>query len=224
MRRWGPVVLLAAWLLIGLLALVSTDRSQASLVAAVDYRVADSWLAVVMVLGGVFVGAPCLLHATETSAYNTRAGTAIVKTLRRACRDRAIAVGPLRGRPSDQQSVRAGGRSRDDEVWERYGPLLSSPEGTVAVFGLHSYPDANLTGPSRTIEGVAECDIHVVPDCWQRCERRGPLSWGRRVEPGARGGRRADRRGGVGPDAPLAPGKPIFVAMSDYLLRYGVSR
>lgn len=154
LRRWGPLVLLAAWLLVGLLVLVSTARSQASLVATVDYRVADSWLAVVMVLGGIFAGAACVVNAMEPGACNTRAGTAIVKALRHACRDRGIRVsGPLCGRPSDQQPVRAAGTPRDDKVWERYGPLLSSPEGTVAVFGLSSYPDANLTGPRSDFRG-----------------------------------------------------------------------
>lgn len=105
----------------------------------------------VMVLGGMITLTLCL---DDERVYNTRAGTAIVDALRRACRDRGIRVsGPLSGRPSDQQPVRAGGSPRDDKVWERYGPLLSSPEGTVAVFGLSSYPDANLTGPRSDVRG-----------------------------------------------------------------------
>ncbi|WP_405793031.1 TIGR04222 domain-containing membrane protein [Streptomyces sp. NBC_01506] len=116
LRWWGPQTLLAAWLVAGVAWLVSGARSGAgtwSVNGPVVVFVPE------MVVGGLSFAMLC----DDPGAFRTRAGTAIVRALRRT-RENDAAPG--------------------DEVAALYGPLLRGPAGTVAVSGLSAYPDQEV--------------------------------------------------------------------------------
>ncbi|MFF1919479.1 TIGR04222 domain-containing membrane protein [Streptomyces sp. NPDC058221] len=117
LRRYGPPALIAAWLVLWVAWVISSGLSGArpSVANGVKAAIAPEGLLVCMSIVG--------LCATD-GAFRTRAGTAIVKALRRARRD---------GRSMDGSAVLA-----------CYGPQLQGDAGVVAVSGLFHYPDPDM--------------------------------------------------------------------------------
>lgn len=117
LRRWGPPALIAAWLVAGVVWVISSSPSEngPSVTNGVEAAMAPEGLLACMSI--------VVLCATD-GAFRTRAGTAIVKALGRSRRD---------------------GRSVDGgEVLAYCGPRLKGAAGVVAVSGLFHYPDPDM--------------------------------------------------------------------------------
>lgn len=117
LRRWGPPALIAAWLAAGAVWVIGSGLSETRAPVAGGVKAA-------MVLEGLPACMSIVVLCATDGAFRTRAGTAIVRALRRARRD---------------------SRSVDDgEVLACYGPQLQCAAGVVAVSGLFHYPDPEM--------------------------------------------------------------------------------